>query len=784
MAAGKSPGIDGLPQEFYLAFQNKLTPLLLSYYKEVIKNGCFSPSSNIASIILIPKKNKDPLLCESQRPLSILNCDIKIFAKVISNRLERVITKLVHPDQVGFIKQRYGSDSIRRLLNIKWANRNSPTPSLALALDAEKAFDRVEWGYLFKALEKYGFGPNFTRCVRSLYSGARASVITNGISSCNFELHRGTRQGCPLSPLLFVLALEPLAIAIRQNADIVGVSIGNEVHKLSLYADDIILFLSQPSKSIGSLLNTIKQFSSFSGYKVNWSKTEAFPLSDLAPMPDVGAFNISTPKHGIKYLGIKFPLEIKNIQNINYANILEEMKMQFDRWKGLNLSLWGKISSIKMMVYPKLFYLFNMLPVQIPNNIYKQIDKLINAFLWSGKKARFSLATLQTPKRKGGFNLPNLQLYHWAFTLHKFVSTVRSVYPRPSWACIEQHFMSPAYLEDALHIKQQRADEPHPCLSYIYTIWKSIHKLTKETMSQSSWIPIWNNPFITINKKPIHWTELHKSGISKVADLYTGAEFKSFLELNTATSPYCLPWWKYFQLRSAIVNKYKDPPRATYWDNCLLEKDQFKINAPEIYKELIDKITSNFKATKALWSTDLGCDITEDEWNQIWIRAHTVSKEVSLKLTQLKTVHRYHWTPSKLHRAGLRPTGLCWRCSAHEGTYLHMIWDCRPIKKFWTEVCRCVSKITRTHIEPDPAVCLLGIFSRLANQANNKWLAIAFTVAKKLLYCHWKGTSAPSIQVWFNVLIKIAKLERVIYCNTNSVDKYEKVWSCFLTAME
>lgn len=102
-------------------------------------------------------------------------------------------------------------------------------------------------------------------------------------------------------------------------------------------------------------------------------------------------------------------------------------------------------------------------------------------------------------------------------------------------------------------------------------------------------------------------------------------EFKSYTEFNTAISPIHLAWWKYFQLRSAIVtlrNKCKDPLRVTYWDKCLLGNNHSKINTPWIYKELIDKIKSNFKATKALWSKDWskGCEITEDEWNQIWIQ--------------------------------------------------------------------------------------------------------------------------------------------------------------------
>lgn len=116
-----------------------------------------------------------------------------------------------------------------------------------------------------------GLAPYFILSIRCLYTGACALNITNNLASRTFELHRGTRQGCPLSAFLFILALEPLAIAIRENPDIIGVIIANKTHKILLYADDIIMLMSRPLQSVEKVLATIDNFSTFSGYKVNWS---------------------------------------------------------------------------------------------------------------------------------------------------------------------------------------------------------------------------------------------------------------------------------------------------------------------------------------------------------------------------------------------------------------------------------------------------------------------------------------------------------------------------------
>lgn len=215
-----------------MAFWPLLSPYLLDMIKASICKGSFSTSSNMAIISLLLKKDNPPVDRSSYRPLSLLNSEIKLYAKVLASRLERYMPHLVHHDQTGFMKSRLASDNVRRLLHI--INSNSRNNSSVLSLDAEKAFDRLEWCYLWSVLRHMGFSDNYILMIRLLYVNPSAVVITGNICSSRFPVSRSSRQGRPLSPLLFSLSLEPVAQAIRQS---------EVIEPIRVYGTQYMLFL-------------------------------------------------------------------------------------------------------------------------------------------------------------------------------------------------------------------------------------------------------------------------------------------------------------------------------------------------------------------------------------------------------------------------------------------------------------------------------------------------------------------------------------------------------------
>ena len=239
LKGGRAPGPDGFCPEFYKKLTHLIVGPLTDMYLDSFGIGHLPPTLNLANITLILKKDKPSDICGSFRPISLINVDSKLLLKLLATRLEKLLLSLINTDQTGFIQNRLSLTNVRRLVNIIQYSSQKNHRGLAVSLDTEKAFDRIEWEYLFDVLGRFGLGGEFLKWIKILYNSPQACIVTNGTQLSPFPLCRGTRQGCPLSPLLSALALEPLAEAIRQHKDVHGMMIGGTTHKIALYADDI-----------------------------------------------------------------------------------------------------------------------------------------------------------------------------------------------------------------------------------------------------------------------------------------------------------------------------------------------------------------------------------------------------------------------------------------------------------------------------------------------------------------------------------------------------------------
>uniref|UniRef100_A0A3P9JRC9 Reverse transcriptase domain-containing protein n=1 Tax=Oryzias latipes TaxID=8090 RepID=A0A3P9JRC9_ORYLA len=382
MHSGKSPGPDGFPVEWFKAFKDRIVPYLLRTYNYSFNTVHRLPETMTqANICLILKKGKDAEDPASYRPISLINVDVKILAKILSLRLESFITLLIKPDQTG-------------LLNIIQQAQDKKMKGLLVSLDSLKAFDRVEWSYLFQTMDMFKLGANFVDWVKLLYSSPKEAVITNSHCSNYFFLERGTRQGCPLSPLLFALAIETFAELIRTSLSIKGFHIDGTEHKISLYADDVLLYLIKTDSTIPHLLNLLKQFRHISGFKVNLSKSEAMPIGTITGSAPPTGFPFQWSPKTITYLGIQVSLSLNKLLKLNLKPTIKRIREDLERWKSLPVSWLGRISVLKMNILPRLMYPLQMLPNSIPNSWFSDLDKIFTRYLWQGKKVRMKLSKL------------------------------------------------------------------------------------------------------------------------------------------------------------------------------------------------------------------------------------------------------------------------------------------------------------------------------------------------------------------------------------------------------
>jgi hypothetical protein len=294
-----APGFDGLPYKFYKYWeknyqdyiaekkddhqpkktkrQPNILTILTLVFNDIEERGLANTDFILGAMHLLYKK-KEKTRIKNYRPITLTNMDYKLFTKTIAMKLGQIAKESIHLDQAGFIPERGLYDHIRLTESVIKYCESTETNGYIMALDQEKAYDKIAHDYLWKALERFGFPQKFIFKIKQLYKGAQTVIMLNGTLPEGIDVKRGVQQGCPMSCLLYNIAIEPLAIAL-QKSNLKGIKVPGLVDRIlaSLFADDTLLYLSEKN-SIEKVNRIIDKFCKASTAKFNIKKTEILPI--------------------------------------------------------------------------------------------------------------------------------------------------------------------------------------------------------------------------------------------------------------------------------------------------------------------------------------------------------------------------------------------------------------------------------------------------------------------------------------------------------------------------
>ena len=411
MPHGKTPGSDGFPMEFYLRFWQSFGTDLVRVLNSAYETGQLSTSQCRGLIIILYKKN-NRLETKNWRPISLLNVDYKIATRAISGRLLAVIGTVVGTDQTCGVPGRTISENLSFIRDLIEYVEREDLPVALLSLDQEKAFDRLDWGFLLRILERFNFGPSFCSWIKLFYTDAESAVVINGWTSTFFKPSRGVRQGCPLSPLLYVLCIEILAVNICTSPNVTGVYLPDSIeqYKCSGYADDTTSAVTT-DESIEEVFSIYDTFEAASGAKLNRGKSKGMWLGAWKSRNDT-PFGLSWVKE-LPLLGASFSVGDYTIPT--WEKPVAKLESRLSAWSGRSVSLQGKTTIINVLTLSQIWHLCHVFA--IPAWASKRITKALWSFFWSGKKDLVARTTVCLPKSRGGFGVIDFERKAESFAL-------------------------------------------------------------------------------------------------------------------------------------------------------------------------------------------------------------------------------------------------------------------------------------------------------------------------------------------------------------------------------
>ena len=351
------------------------------------------------------------------RPISLVHSFAKLVTKILANRLAPRLDSLVSTNQSAFVRGRCIHDNFLLVQQMARFLHNRREPRRLLKLDITKAFDSVSWPFLLEVLAHLGFGRRWREIICYLLRSSSTRVLLNGQPGQWIAHRRGLRQEGPLSPMLFILVMDVLNALIGkadEEALLQPLATHRVKHRVSLYADDVALFIRPTPEDLSTIKEILRLFGEVSGLRTNMQNSSIVPIRCTTEQLEVVSrvMPCEVIDFPCKYLGL--PLSIRKLTKTDLQPIVDQIADMLPDWKAALMSTAGRAVLVKAVLTAIPVYL--LIALDVPKWLLRAIDKLHRAFLWKGRRlvngghCPVTWERACRPEELGGLGIHNLEI--------------------------------------------------------------------------------------------------------------------------------------------------------------------------------------------------------------------------------------------------------------------------------------------------------------------------------------------------------------------------------------
>ena len=778
MSNNKTPGEDGIPVDFYKVFWPYIKQAFYNMVMDCFREDTLHPTARKGILNLIPKANKDTRFIKNLRPITLLNVDYKIIEKAVANKMIPALEHIIHRDQRGFMKERRISVNIRKMLDIIHEANTQDLEAVVLSLDFVKCFDKCSFSILHGSLDFFGFGEIVKQWTRILYKDFTVRIQNNGHFSDIIPINKGVHQGGCCSSIYFLVIAEILALSIRQNSEIEGITIKDINNILNQFADDMDIFSLCTQQSITAIFEELNKFHQQSGFEISYEKTTMYRIGSLRHSCATlyNQDQVAWSNKDINVLGITIAHE--NLVEKNYHNMAEKVKQVLNAWHNRGLSLIGRIQVINSLIASLFVYKMMVLP-NIPNSILKNIDNILRDFLWDGKKSKIALNILQNPKSEGGLALVNLRNKEKALkaTWPQILASERE-YAQIAYSALKASTIK----EDIWRCSIKKEDVQK--MKITSDFWKQVlaawseynYYLNQRVENQI----IWYNSSIRIQNKIFFWRNNYTKGLVYVHQLFREGHFKTEEQVY---QEFALTKMRYNSIKSAIPKDWKeffmDTPHITFlpmaphnYDQAI-GQEKSGLSAKIYHRINGDKFLVQRKFIK--WVEEVGPSFSANLWEfcQSHRSIYQITNVPKYRSFQYRIYQRALVTNIDLERWNIIDTNLCNFCQEQEETVLHLLTQCPCITPIWDKIIEYIkNEFKCKEIFTNPAALLKSqIVEKKGHVAN-----LISLVFKQYIYRQKCLKDTVTFQAFMAHLRKIENIEKFIAVKNNRVAQHHAKW--------